>query len=161
MTIEREKRFCKKMKKVSLKTKLMRILLFLFIMISFSSREATPERIVLDVLTVYNPVPSQTDDAPLITASGARINLARLKSGEIRWMALSQDIIRSKTFVYGDTVLITANDPEIDGYWIVHDTMNRRYRNRGDLLFHQSSRNTGKWMNVTIKKISRTWKRNQ
>ena len=106
----------------------------------------------LDVLTVYNPVPSQCDSSPLVTASNRRINKTKLRSGAIRWMALSRDLLKrwGGQIQYGDTINLYSRDASIDGAWIVHDTMHSRFRNRGDLLFDSSVRSAGKWSDVII-----------
>ncbi len=106
----------------------------------------------LDVLTVYNPVYRQCDTTPLITASNQRINETKLRLGKIRWMALSRDLLRKwgGHIHFGDTISLRSGDPAIDGLWVVHDTMNRRFRNHGDLLFDAKIRSTGKWSNVVI-----------
>ncbi len=106
----------------------------------------------LDVLTVYNPVTSQCDASPLVTASNQRINETKLRSGAIRWMALSRDLLKrwGGRIQYGDTINLYSGDPAIDGFWIVHDTMNKRFKNRGDLLFDSKVRARGKWSNVMV-----------
>jgi hypothetical protein len=53
---------------------------------------------------------------------------------------------------FGDTVTLHAGDELIDGQWIIQDTMNKRFKNRGDLLFHSRLRSAGMWTKVTIKK---------
>jgi hypothetical protein len=113
-------------------------------------------RVVLDALTVYHPTKRQCDNTPLITASNSKINMDDLKNQNIRWMALSRDLLKRwrGKFHYGDTVLVTAGDPQIDGLWIIKDTMNRRYKNRGDLLFDSQVRKLGKWKNVEISRVS-------
>jgi len=106
----------------------------------------------LDVLTVYNPVNSQCDSSPLITASNQRISESKLRSGAIRWMALSRDLLKrwGGHIQYGDTIGLYSGDPAIDGFWVVHDTMHKRFRNRGDLLFDSKVRSRGKWSNVKV-----------
>jgi hypothetical protein len=113
-------------------------------------------RVMLDVLTVYHPTKRQCDKTPLVTASNSKINMHDLKNQNIRWMALSRDLLKrwKGQFHYGDTVLVTSGDPQIDGLWIIKDTMNKRYKNRGDLLFHSQVRKLGKWENVEISKVS-------
>jgi len=108
--------------------------------------------VVLETLTVYNPHKRQCDSSPFITASNARISAAKLKNSEIRWMALSRDLLKrwKGQFHYGDTVIVNAGDPAIDGVWVIQDTLNKRYKNRGDLLFDSSVRKLGKWNNVQI-----------
>ena len=106
----------------------------------------------LDVLTVYNPLSSQCDASPFVTASNHRINEKKLRAGSIRWMALSRDLLKrwGGRIQYGDTINLQSGDPSIDGFWVVHDTMNKRFRNRGDLLFHSKVRSRGKWSNVMV-----------
>ena len=107
---------------------------------------------VLETLTIYHPVSSQCDADPLITANNSRIDLDKLSRNEIRWMALSRDMLKrwNGKFNYGDTVVLRAGDPDIDGLWVVNDTMNKRFNDRGDLLFHRDTRSTGIWKNVKI-----------
>lgn len=112
----------------------------------------TPNSFVLDVLTVYNPVPRQCDSTPLITASNKRINKTMLQSGRIRWMALSRDLLKrwGGHIHYGDTINLSAGDKSIDGLWVVQDTMHQRFRKQGDLLFDANVRSKGKWTNVIV-----------
>jgi hypothetical protein len=107
---------------------------------------------VLETLTIYNPVEGQCDDSPLITANNSHIDLDKLHRNEIRWMALSRDLLKrwNGTFNYGDTVRLEAGDAAIDGLWVINDSMNKRFKNRGDLLFHRDSRTTGIWKNVKM-----------
>jgi hypothetical protein len=108
----------------------------------------------LEKLTIYNPSLAQCDEDPFITASNKRINPVKLQQGAIRWMALSRDMLKrwGGQFDYGDTVIVHTGDPAIDGEWIIQDTMNKRFKNRGDLLFDSSIRSTGMWADVTITK---------
>lgn len=108
----------------------------------------------LEKLTIYNPSLEQCDGDPFITASNMRINPVKLHQGSIRWMALSRNMLKrwGGHFDYGDTVIVHAGDPAIDGEWIIQDTMNKRFKNRGDLLFDSRIRSRGIWANVTIMK---------
>ena len=124
--------------------------------------EHTDKSFTLDVLTVYNPVISQCDTSPMVTASNQRISETKLRSGAIRWMALSRDLLKrwGGQIHYGDTIDLYSGDPAIDGIWVVHDTMNKRFRNRGDLLFDSRVRSMGRWANVMVtprKKNTSTW----
>jgi len=112
------------------------------------------ESFALDTLTIYHPSSAQCDADPFITASNKRININQLKHGKLRWMALSRNMLGrwGGKLNYGDTVTLHANDPSIDGDWIIQDTMNKRFKNRGDLLFDSSLRSTGMWKGVTISK---------
>jgi hypothetical protein len=112
------------------------------------------EVFVLDTLTIYNPSSKQCDADPLVTASNQRINLAELQTGAIRWMALSRDMLKrwGGQLHYGDTIDLRAGDESIDGIWIIQDTMNKRFKKRGDLLFDSRLRSKGMWTGVTITK---------
>ncbi|HEU5290105.1 MAG TPA: hypothetical protein VFU05_05625 [Cyclobacteriaceae bacterium] len=115
----------------------------------------TEARAVLDALTVYNPTMRQCDRSPLVTASNSRIDKVKLGNQKIRWMALSRNLLKrwNGKFHYGDTVMVNSGDPSIDGFWVIKDTMNKRYRNYGDLLFHSNIRSTGKWRKVEITRV--------
>jgi hypothetical protein len=112
------------------------------------------ELFTIDTLTIYNPSPRQCDSDPLVTASNKRINMNELRKGTIRWMALSRNMLKrwGGQLHYGDTVMLHSGDAGIDGIWIIQDTMNKRFKNRGDLLFDAASRSNGMWTNVKIVK---------
>jgi len=109
---------------------------------------------LLDTLTIYNPVVAQCDNDPLITASNAKIDTLKLRKQKIRWMALSRDMLKrwNGKLNYGDTVQLVSGDSAIDGMWIIQDTMNKRYKKRGDLLFDRSVRRRGIWFDVKLLK---------
>jgi hypothetical protein len=108
----------------------------------------------LDTLTVYNPSEAQCDADPFVTASNRRINPDKLRKGTIRWMAVSRNMLKrwGGGLNFGDTVVIQSGDTTIDGLWVIQDTMNKRYKNRGDLLFDERFKSNGLWTNVTITK---------
>jgi hypothetical protein len=111
-----------------------------------------PEHFILETLTVYNPLVGQCDSDPLTTASNKRIDTLKLRNGELRWMALSRDMLQGwgGKLQYGDTVHVSAGDQAIDGQWVIQDTMHRRYQRHGDLLFDPTQRSSGKWHKVTV-----------
>ena len=113
----------------------------------------TDKTYTLDRLTVYNPVSGQTDSTPLITASNAVIDTVKLRKGKLRWLALSRDFLTrwGGKINYGDTIEILSDDSDIKGYWIVQDTMNKRYKKSGDILTY--NRKKGLWKNIKFKKI--------
>jgi hypothetical protein len=79
--------------------------------------------------TTNHAVPEQTDNTPLITADGSLIDTTRVN--DLRWVALSRDLLNLKTSRYnftgkiklGDTIFIDSPDPRIRGLWIVKDSM--------------------------------------
>jgi len=98
--------------------------------------------------TVYNPEPSQCCGDPLVTASRQHIDIQKLKAGDLRWIAVSRDLL--DIYHYGDTldVFISENHP-FNGQWVVQDTMNKRYRSSIDFLTY-NTRN-GKWDAIVTK----------
>lgn len=82
-------------------------------------------------LTYYQPVKEQCDSSPLVTSDGSKINLRHLKTGRIKWCAISRDLLW----------LFPKNKPKrilIEGYGIyeVKDIMNKRHTHRVDILIH-------------------------
>ena len=94
-------------------------------------------------ITSYNAVASQCNDNPLITASGRKIDLKKLNRGELRYCAVSRDLL--KEYSYGDTieVFICEGHP-YNGEWLVADTMHKRWNKRIDLLLSAKQKG-GKW----------------
>jgi 3D (Asp-Asp-Asp) domain-containing protein len=83
--------------------------------------------------TYYNATPGQCDKSPLITATGYKINLKKLKNKEIKIVALSRDLL--KQYPYGSEVYV-HNPVHLRGCWKVEDTMNKRFSNRIDFLVY-------------------------
>lgn len=86
-------------------------------------------------VTCYQPVESQCDSDPLITADGSKIDLKKLKNGKIKWCAISRDLLW----------LFPKDKPKrvhIEGYGIyeVRDVMNKRFEHRLDILLHPSDK---------------------
>lgn len=101
--------------------------------------------------TVYNPVTTQCNGNPLETADGSIINMAKLERGEIKWVAVSRDLL--KTFKFGDKVEIISSDKRISGVYIVHDTMAKKWTKKVDILM-PSKFSKGKWT-VKIRKYEK------
>lgn len=86
-------------------------------------------------VTCYHPVKEQCDSDPLTTADGSKIDLKKLKNGEIKWCAISRNLL----------YLFPKDKPKkvyIEGYGIyeVRDVMNKRFEHRIDLLQHPSNK---------------------
>lgn len=97
-------------------------------------------------LTCYQPVVSQCDKEPLTTSDGSRINLKKLRNGNIKWCAVSQDLL----------YLFPKDKPKriyIDGFGLyeVKDVMNKRHKHKVDLLIHPKNSMRIKIEHVKIK----------
>ena len=103
-------------------------------------------------VTRYNPVAAQCDGSPLRTADNSKIDLHKLKKGEIKWVAVSQDL--KKKYGFGGKIRIKSGDPNIDGVYEIHDVMNKRFKNKIDILTHvDSDHGQGIWKNITIEPV--------
>lgn len=97
-------------------------------------------------LTVYNPIVSQCNNNPLITANGTKIDLDQLKSGVLKYCAVSRDLLNK--FPYGSIIYI-----EGFGEYLVVDTMNKRFKKYVDIL-QDVDEPIFKYTNIKITKIS-------
>lgn len=88
-------------------------------------------------VTTYTIDPKQTDDTPLITASG--FNLHPVNPKKHRIVAVSRDIKRKLKF--GDKIYLSGTGP-YDGVYYVHDLMNKRFKNRIDILINPKDKPT-------------------
>ena len=86
-------------------------------------------------LTTYTTDTAQTDSFPLITASGLHLDSANPKKSRI--IAISRDL--QKLFSFGDKVKL-SNAGKFNGIWLIHDLMNKKYRNKIDILINPSDR---------------------
>lgn len=124
----------------------MKKLLFIVILAVLSiTTRATVTHVTL---TYYQPVKEQCDNKPLITADGSKINLNHLKSGKIRWCAISRDLLY--LFPNGKPKRIYI---EGFGTYQVRDVMNRRFRHSVDILIHPKNSKRIKLNKVKIKII--------
>ena len=106
--------------------------------------------------TAYEAIAGQTDDEPFVTADNSRI--PRGYSSRTRWLALSRDLLRpwGGPFEFGDKVQVTGMSPALDGVYTVHDTMNRRYRHRLDVLAHPREHLSLARPGVTLRRVAST-----
>jgi len=98
-------------------------------------------------LTTYSPTSQECDSTPHITASGFKINLKNPKKHRI--IAVSRDL--KKKWKFGTRVRI-KNAGKYNGIYTVKDVMNKRYKNRIDLLIGENDKQTT-IKNVKIVKI--------
>lgn len=101
--------------------------------------------------TMYYPTRSQTDSDPDITADGSKININR--ASDHKWIAVSRNLLKrwGGPFEYGDVVEI-AGAGKKNGTYEIHDTMNKRFKNRIDFLESIGTKQY-KYENVKMKKI--------
>jgi 3D (Asp-Asp-Asp) domain-containing protein len=109
--------------------------------------EVTEEFKKIVTLTTYTIDPSETDSTPLITASGYKLDSVNPRRHRI--IAISRDLKRK--FGFGEKVIL-ENAGKYNGVWYVHDLMNKRFRNKVDILINPDSRHTKKY-GVIIKKF--------
>ena len=96
--------------------------------------------------TVYHAVVEQTNSDPLHTAFMFKIDLKNPYKHRI--IAVSRDLL--PLYPNGTKVLVTGTD--YDGIYTVRDKMNKRYKNRIDILINKGMR-LGSWKNAKIKKL--------
>lgn len=111
----------------------------------FNSLQAQTSHVTL---TCYQPVVSQCNSEPLVTADGSKINLHHLKHNKIKWCAISRDLLW----------LFPKGKPKriwIEGYGVyeVKDVMNKRHKHRVDILIHPKNSKRIKVTNVKIRII--------
>lgn len=87
-------------------------------------------------VTSYNPDTAQCDSTPYQTASMLMIDTNLLKNNKLKWVALSRDLLKrwGGKYKYNDSI----NIPTMGKYRVV-DCMNKRYKNRIDILTFNSS----------------------
>jgi len=127
------------------------ITVFLFPIKIVNIYEAIPSKVdnpyETVTLTTYSPTSQECDSTPHITASGFKINLKNPKKHRI--IAVSRDL--KKKWKFGTRVRI-KNAGKYNGIYTVKDVMNKRYKNRIDLLIGEDDKQTT-IKNVKIVKI--------
>ena len=103
--------------------------------------------------SVYYPEKDQTDGSPLITADGSQINAKSIRKH--RWVAVSRNLLKrwGGKLHYGDSLQINGISEDLDGTYIIRDTMNKRIRNTIDILVGKEDKIYGHWKNVKITKF--------
>ena len=84
-------------------------------------------------VTMYQPVPRQTDSTPNILADGTRIKVR--EASNYKFIAVSRNLLKrwGGWLEYGDFILLKGTDGK-DGVYQVRDTMHPRWVNRIDIL---------------------------
>ena len=90
------------------------------------------------VATMYNAVEGQCDADPFVTACMYKINPH--KASEQRYIAVSRDLLKQNggKLVYGQKVKLVGCGHK-NGIYTVADTMNKRFRNKIDILETQGT----------------------
>jgi len=103
--------------------------------------------------TIYSAQPHQTDSEPFVTADNSFITPHH--SSKNHWIALSRDMLKGwgGKFQFGDSVQVSGISPDLDGNYVIHDTMNRRLHRTIDLLVGTKEDIYGKWNHVKIVKV--------
>ena len=103
--------------------------------------------------SVYFPEPNQTDSTPFITADGSKISKKNPKKH--RWIAVSRDLHArwGGELNYGDSLLVTGVSENMDGIYIVKDVMNRRMKNKIDILVGRQDKIMGLWHDVQLARL--------
>jgi 3D (Asp-Asp-Asp) domain-containing protein len=112
-----------------------------------STFTAVKSPVITVTLTTYTVDQSQTDDTPLVTASGFKLD--HLNPRRHRVIAISRDL--KARFKFGSRVRIT-NAGRFNGVYVVRDLMNKRFRRKIDILINPRDKHT-KLTNVVINKI--------
>jgi len=102
----------------------------------FKSNESAP--VITDTVTVttYTTDPQETDEEPLITASGFKLDSLNPRRHKI--IAISRDL--KKRYPFGSKVRVTGLGKKYDGVYKVEDVMNSRWRKKIDLLINPKDR---------------------
>lgn len=85
-------------------------------------------------VTMYNPVPEQTNSQPDVVADGTRFDVTQ--ASELRWLAVSRDLHErwGGPLSFNQAVFLNIPNSEKTGVYIVKDIMNARFTNRVDIL---------------------------
>ena len=88
-------------------------------------------------VTTYTTNSKQTDEEPLITASGFKLD--SLNPRRHRIIAISRDL--KKKFKFGQKVKITGIGKR-SGIYVVRDLMNKKWKNKVDILINPEDKQT-------------------
>ena len=82
-------------------------------------------------LTTYKPAIAETDSTPFETATGFKLD--SVNPMKHRVIAISRDL--KELFSLGDKVKLT-NAGKFNGIWFIRDLMNKKYKNKIDILIN-------------------------
>ena len=110
------------------------IIVFILSLVTFGVYADDRAFVTHVTLTTYNAVQSQCNSDPLTTADGTKIDLNKLNRGELRYAAVSRDLLWA--IPYGSIIHIEGH-----GEYEVRDTMNERFNHSIDILQPTSKKN--------------------
>ena len=104
--------------------------------------------------TYYHSDPLQGEGDGSTTADGSKIDINLLESGQIKWVALSRNLLKQwgGKFKFGDRIIVEHEDKRVAGIWIVRDCMNARFTNKIDFLIPKGMDFCGKIKNIKLTK---------
>jgi len=86
-------------------------------------------------LSTYKTDTAETDSTPLITASGFKLDSVNPMKNRV--IAISRNL--KELFSFGDKVKL-SNAGKFNGIWFIRDLMNKKYKNKIDILINPSDR---------------------
>lgn len=86
-------------------------------------------------VTMYHPVEGQTDSTPDIVADGTKFDIS--SASKLKWIAVSRDLHErwGGDLQFGDIIYLSIPEsPSKSGFYLVKDTMNKRFSSRIDIM---------------------------
>lgn len=103
--------------------------------------------------TTYQPVTSQCDSDPLVTANMTKIDLKKLKDGTQKLCAFSYDVKYKYGLKFNDKFDLYTEKGEYLGRYTFCDHMNRRIKNTCDILISPDAK-PDLYKNLVVKRIN-------
>lgn len=102
------------------------------------------------VVSVYQPVAEQCNIDPITTASGMTIDTTKDVTN-LRWCAISRNLHKryGGKYEFGDTIRLRGVG-KFNGYFIVQDLMNKRFKNKVDILVDKSHKTNYLYKNKAV-----------
>lgn len=129
--------------------KYIKLLFFSVVLLYTTQIQAQQHTITHVKITCYQPTKTQCHGNPLITADGSVINLDKLKTGKIRWCAVSRDLIYLFPKNKPKRIKI-ENCPPLNGIWEVHDKTSGKLKHTVDILIHPQDKHRYNFKKVKI-----------
>lgn len=116
----------------------------------FKTKKKDKNEIIVNV-SVYHPDIRQTDSTPFETASMRIIDTIKLKSGKLKWVAISRNLLKrfGGNFSYGDSISLKKIGI-LSGKYMIADCMNQIYKNKIDILLPKEMGSNFYYKNVKM-----------